>query len=309
MHTIRATLKWMPAFILVAFIILGCEKDPRMIPDNDAPPGDYVPTVLIENYINRIYIDLLGREALDAEMQRDIQILRNDSLSEASRAIIIYRLQHDTTYVPGDSSYKQAYYQRIYDIGKQRVIEGVEDDYLLEERGLLNADLGRAISAGDSAKAAEARQDIEEIDMVLNIRRDYQYDSIGIEGMFRRLVNNFVYDIINMNTFNFVNATYDNLFYRFPTMEEYNIAYEMIENNRTGSILGMTGQDRSDYLDIVTTCRAFYEGTIIWAYQSLVNRNPTATELSNEMAIFYNDKDFQALQLRIMVTDEYANFK
>ena len=295
-------------FFLYCIVLTSCEKEPRLIPDNDAPPGDYVPTVLIENYVNRIYIDLLGREALDEELARDVQILRDDSLSIESRAIIVYRLQHDSTFVPGDSSYEQAYYQRIYDIGKQRMIEGVEDGYLTEERGLLGIDLNRAITAGDSASAADIRQDIEEIDNVLTIRQDYQYGRIGIEGVFRRLSNNFVYDIINMNTFNFINATFDNLFYRFPTSQEYDIAYEMIENNRSGSILGMTGQDRSDYLDIVTNSRAFYEGTIIWAYQQLVGRNPTAEELSVQMDAFFIDHDFQAVQLKIMVTDEYANF-
>jgi hypothetical protein len=298
------------SLLVIAAVFVGCEKEPRLIPNNNAPNGDYVPTVLIENYVNRMYIDLLGREALDAEMQRDVQLLRDDSLGIDSRTQIIYRLQHDTIYVPGDSSYKHAYYQRLYELGKQRVIEGIEDDYMTEERGMIYSNrLNPAVMSGDSAKAAEARQDIEEINLVLSIATDYRKDSIGIELMFRRLINNFVYDIINMNTFNFVNATFDNLFYRYPTMQEYNIAYEMIENNQGGSILGMTGQDRSDYLDIVTNCRSFYEGVIIWTYQSLVGRNPTPTELAVQMDIFYIDHDFQALQLRIMVTDEYANFE
>ena len=36
-----------------------------IIPDNEPPQGQYVSTVQIENYIQRCFIDLLGREALD----------------------------------------------------------------------------------------------------------------------------------------------------------------------------------------------------------------------------------------------------
>ena len=41
--------------------------------DNNPPYYNEVSDVLINNYINRIYIDLIGREPLDAEMEPEIK--------------------------------------------------------------------------------------------------------------------------------------------------------------------------------------------------------------------------------------------
>ena len=37
-----------------------------------------------------------------------------------------------------------------------------------------------------------------------------------------------------MNTFNFVNAAFDNLLFRYPTQNEFNNSYFMIEDNQLG---------------------------------------------------------------------------
>ena len=55
--------------ILISLLIAGCKKDEAQIfTDNDAPYYDKVPSVKVRNYVNRLFIDLLGREPLDAKM-------------------------------------------------------------------------------------------------------------------------------------------------------------------------------------------------------------------------------------------------
>ena len=48
--------------------------------------------------------------------------LKND-LSVSAREVIIERLQTDTSWIEGDTSYEHAYYQRFYDMSKARVLE------------------------------------------------------------------------------------------------------------------------------------------------------------------------------------------
>lgn len=288
--------------------ISSCKKDEIYIPDNEPIGGKYISTLQVENYVNRIFIDLIGREPLDSEMQAEVETLQNDSLSEASRRALIEKLQSDQSYIPGDSSYQRAYYYRLYDVLKARMIEGVENDYMTEQRNVWQNSLNSAIASGDSAQAAIHRDNINEINAVLSIPQDFLNDSIGIQEAHKRMIDNFVYDIINMNTFNYINATFDDLYFRFPTQQEYDIAFDMIEYNVSGNILGLSGNNRGDYQDIVVSSPQFFEGLIVWAYKSLLVRTPNAQEIQKHMQYLYTNKDFQELQVQIMITDEYANF-
>ena len=57
--------------VSIFFLISSCKKDPDIINNNNAPYYSEIPTLLLENYINRVYIDLIGREPLDQEMLDD----------------------------------------------------------------------------------------------------------------------------------------------------------------------------------------------------------------------------------------------
>ncbi len=290
------------------FFVLSCEKEEIFIPENEPLDNTYISTLQVENYINRIFIDLIGREPLDEEMNLELKNLQDNDLSEAARRTLIEKLQQDETVIPGDSTYKRAYYYRFYEVAKVRMIEGVENDYLQEEVNNFQNSLQAAIANGDSASAAYNRDQINEVQAVFDIPNNYMLDSIGVEEVFYRLIDNFVYDIINMNTFNFVNATYYDLFFRFPTQQEYTTSFNMIEYNNSGSILGMTGANRGEYMTIVTSSNQFYEGLIVWAYKSLLVRDPSAAEIQKHMQNLPVDGDFQELQVQIMITNEYANF-
>ncbi|MCB0754704.1 MAG: hypothetical protein KDB98_03870, partial [Flavobacteriales bacterium] len=122
------------------------------------------------------------------------------------------------------------------------------------------------------------------------------------------MVNNAVYDEINMNTFNFVNASFDNLFFRFPTEQEFYAGFNMIEYNQPANILGVPGQNKDDYVDILVNSREFYEGLIVWSYQTLLAREPSTAETNALMIDLYTDHDLQKVQRAIMITDEYAHF-
>ena len=101
-------------YILIFLIgLLSCKKDIEIINDNDAPYYGEIPTLLLENYVNRLYIDLLGREPLDTEMENYVQFLRDEDITLESRGDLIVKLQSDTSFIEGDSSYKFAYYHKL----------------------------------------------------------------------------------------------------------------------------------------------------------------------------------------------------
>jgi len=89
---------------------VSCKKDEVFIPDNEPIGGSYISTLQLENYVNRVFIDLIGREPLDAEMEVEVSLLKEKEISLEARRTLIEKLQQDETEVPGDSTYKRAYY-------------------------------------------------------------------------------------------------------------------------------------------------------------------------------------------------------
>lgn len=295
-------------FILFSAFFTSCKKDAEVIPDNDAPYYESIPRVLIENYVNRTFIDLIGREPLDPEMAYYVDFLKVNNLDFESRDSMIIVLMTDTQPRPEEGSYVQAYYQRVYDLSKARFLEGVADAYIQSEIGQLSFGLQVDSLNGDYAAAAEKLREIRKFQNILDCRVDYMNDSIGLDSVCARMINNNIYDFINMNTFNFVNASFDDLFWRFPTEGEFWAGYDMIESNQSQIIFGESGTNKEEYIDILVRQREFYEGNITWAYSTLLARPASTLELSDMMNHFWFDHDFQRVQRKIIRTDEYAGF-
>ena len=294
--------------IFVAITITACKKDVVIIPNNNAPIYSEIPTILLENYVNRLYIDLIGREPLDDEMSSDVQFLRDNDVTLESRDSLIYKLQFDTNFVPGDSSYKQAYFHRLYEMVKVRLIEGVSNGHI---QTVMNTRYNRYVNdslGGNMISAHENLIKYYRFKDIINSESELYYNLIDIKEMHRRMINNPIYDNINMNTFNFVNAAFDNLLFRFPTQYEFNNSYAMIEDEQPYTVLGSSGTNKEDFINIICNTREFYEGIIHWTYLTLIARVPTTTETDFLMNDFYISCDFHKLQRYVMKTDEYAHF-
>ena len=294
--------------ILLAFSFFACEKETIIIPNNNAPNYDEIPTILLENYVNRLYIDLIGREPLDEEMNLDVQFLRDNNVTIESRDTLISKLQFDTTYVEGDISYKNAYFHRLYEMVKVRMIEGASNAYIQNEMGIflffyeVDSLAGNLIGAHNNLINYYRLKDVIDSESML-------YNNfIDIKEMHRRMLNNAIYDQINMNTFNFVNAAFDNLLFRYPTQNEFNCSYSMIEDEIPQIVLGFSGSNKDDLINIICNSREFYEGIIHWSYLTLLARVPSTIETDYLMNDFYITCDFHKLQRYIMKTDEYAHF-
>lgn len=303
--------KHLPLFLFFASVLFSfssCKKDVEIIPDNNAPYYDEVSDVLIENYINRIYIDLIGREPLDAEMNAELSFLKSNKLSVEARTELIVKLQTDTNFIEGDGSYKQAYYHRQYEVIKVRMIEGASAAQIAEKMGPIAFGIYSDSLNGNYVGMELGKQKLKKYQDLLDAEGEYRDSLISINEVYRRMMFNGIYDLINMNTFNFVNASFDNLFFRFPTTYEFYTGYGMVEDNISGILFGQAGQNKDDYLNILVSSREFYEGLIIFEYRNLVARDPKTDETSGLMENLVLTGNLPLVQQHIMITDEYAHF-
>ena len=294
--------------ICIIFLFFSCKKDSDIINNNNAPYYSEIPTLLLENYVNRVYIDLIGREPLDQEMINDVQFLRDADVSLDIRDSLLTRLQFDTTYVEGDSSYKFAYFHRVYEMMKVRLIEGASNSYIGSELNTFYNNYVQDSINGNMLDAYKRLLKYNQLNNIIASELQYYHAEIEINEMCRRMIFNSVYDNINMNTFNFVNAAFDNLLFRYPTQYEFDQVYTMIDDNTAQIVLGSSGNNKEDFTYIISEAREFYQGMIIWTYNTLLARNPSSVEVDLLMNDFYFSHDYQWLQRQIMKTDEYAHF-
>jgi hypothetical protein len=294
---------------LVLLVSSSCKETvEETIPNNSVEDIHRVSTIKIENYVNRCFIDLIGRSPLDEELERETITLREANLSRDARLALIRKLQTDSSPVVGDVNYTTAYHQRLYDEVKSRMIEGVADGEITRYIGLASFSLRVARLEGDSVRVFRALEQIDRHQRVVDSRWQLQQDSITLNEMFARMMDNSVYDQINMNTFNFVNASFDDLFYRFPSQAEFQAAFSIIQDNVIGSVLGGFASNKREYCLLLANSTEFYEGLIIWAYQGLLGRDPTTQEVVNHISQLEQTGDYKKLQEEIIVMDEYGNF-
>jgi hypothetical protein len=112
-----------------------------------------------------------------------------------------------------------------------------------------------------------------------------------------------------MNSFNFVNASFDDLFQRQPVQDEFSAAYDIIDKNIPRQIFGRWAANKNEYLDVLTTSAEFYEAQIRWMYFVLLQREATTQEVINLFGNYSRSKNLQEVQIQIIKTDEYAQFR
>ncbi len=308
-------LKNLPYLSLLGFLflVLSCKKpDPRENIEGIKPVPYYgeVPTLKVQNYVNRTFIDLIGREPTDSEMVVYTNFLRANDLNIASRDSFAYKLQFSTDSSAGEGSYNEAYFHWFYEKAKGRFYKEYSgDDEFQEELSSLLDNASKDSLNGDSAEAKIKLDDARKIENLLNSKENYRNGEIGFREMMSYMINNNLYDLINMNTINMIDASFDNLFYRYPTLHERNEAFKMIEYNESIVFMGQTGTNKQDYVDIVTNSREFYNGMVLWVYKQLLSRDPESLEASYALKQLYEDRDLQKLQRQLIVSDEYAQFE
>lgn len=279
-----------------------------VVPDNPIPPYNGVSELTVKNFVNRAYIDLIGREPLETEMVRDYGYLQRRELGIEAIDSLLYRLQHDTSLLVGDESYRQAYSWQVYARAKARMIDGESDSEMefdiqqLEQKylkdSLLNDKLGMAFSL----------QEIQKLQELINSSGEFRDGQIDIQEMYRRMLLNEIYDEINMGTFNFVNASFDDLFFRFPSEEEFLAAFDVVEYNKSREFLGANCQSKGEYAAVITASREFYESSIHAEFLTLLGRRATDEELIPLFTAFYQHHDYEWLQREIMKTEDYGGF-
>lgn len=301
--------KTLLSFLIIS-IFLSCDSRlEETIPDNDAYSTTGISKIKIENFVNRLFIDIIGREPTDIEQSIEVDSLNENDLSEESRLNLIYRLMQDTSFSINEGSYQEAFSLNLYLLAKIRCLEGVSDSEIKQMR--LGPLYNGAYQDSLDQNWEEYYKKINEIkryELVLRSNEDLRLGHLKYHEVYAFMIDNGLYDMFNMNTFNFVRASFDQLLFRLPTAQEYDQAYDMVENELTSELLGQNGNNKADYINILIHSVAMKEGMIRWAFQVFLQRPGNPAEIATLLEEYKIHENINHVIAKIVVTDEYANF-
>ncbi len=301
---------WLYITGILVLACFSCEQiTEEVIPDNDAFSTSNVSRIKIENYVNRLYIDILSREPTDLELQEEADRLNEAELSEASRLSLIEKLMSDTTLSPGEGSYKQAYTLTLYNLAKIRCLEGAADAVIQQYLGIAKGAALRDSLNGNWESYYASQITIRNYELLLQSKNELFDGNLKYHQVYAFMINNGVYDIINMNSFNFIRASFDELLFRLPTSQEYDAAFDMVEKELPSFLFGQEGASKNDYVDIIIHSEAMLSGMLDWSFQVFLNRPATAQERAGLLPGYIANQDINQLIAQILSTDEYANFR
>ena len=297
-HAMRPFL----TFLGIALLFCGCQPEDIRFDDNPVPHYDGVPTVVLDAYLTRAYIDLIGREPLQGEMESDRAALRAGNLGIESRLAMVDRL------MGADEAYIELHDRKMFDDLSGRFLDGTSRETMEAE-----IQAQRFLAMQDSLAGGLAY-------LFLNLQADrleraafsmehYREGTIDWREVNRRFCDNLIYDEINMNSFNFINATFDDLFDRYPTEAEFEQAYSAIEFGAPAVLFGEVIADKDGYLLALVNDPEFEEGTVRWWSEKLLVREISGAEMIAWRDVVGSEVDIRELQRLLISSDEYADFE
>lgn len=290
------------SLIFIGLILLaGCKPDEVYIDGNNVPNYADIPTLRVEQYVNSVFIDMLGRAATDQERGFYVSQLESAGNSIASRKNFVAQLQNA-------NATASEFYFKLYTDLKGRYLNSSTDASVEEEYTTL-----AYIAHYDSLQGNYLISQLEWIEAnkvlaVLSIPENMQNIGLAFNEACRIMMYNSIYDDLNMGTFNFVNAGFDQNFFRFPTQSEFDNVYNSIEVNTSGVFFGQTISSKQDYLDVLIHSNEFFEGGVRWMYRSYLSRDASDNEVYVLLDVMKEDQGYLEVQQVIFSSDEYAGF-
>jgi hypothetical protein len=288
---------------LLVLLLSSCTKtevvevhENFVVTGNQPPDYSGVTTLQVQSYVNRLYVDLVGEQPSFEQLEEKVAFLQENDLSDDSRETLIDELMST-----------DEYYVNFFNYTSIQFLSGVSQAQIDEQIELYTFVIQQAYDVGDLLVAQYLEYELLKLQQLDNAALDLQSNAININDYYKRFCDNLIYDEINMGSENFVISCFENLFGRYPTLEELQGGVQMVDGAPSIFLL-QSGDSKNDFLNIVVNDEEFYVGRVVEQFQSLLLRNPTQIEEQQYTEIMLEAETLKALQKSITKSDEYAGF-
>jgi len=273
----------------VVVLLLGaCSTKENIMPNNAIPQDQTVGILVQENYINRVYISLLGRKPDSTEKQQTLSLFNKDQCAPASRETFIRQTMQ-----------KNGFYEHVFKMLRREYLNDVD-----------TASIRWDIRLFTDLAQREPRYQKEYLRMVYKLRllesvpTGLAADSFKIAEAHRRCVDNNIYDDINMGSENFVTSVFSNFLFRYPTLNEKESGVKMVDGQMS-VLFGKYGSSKREFINLFFGRNDYFEGQVRLAFRRFLLRQPTSQELADHTQKYAVHQDYRRLYLDLLKSDTY----
>ncbi|MBK5284169.1 MAG: hypothetical protein JJE25_02110 [Bacteroidia bacterium] len=277
----------------------SCKKYEEVVVENNFAPEDQTVDsetrkIIIENYVNKVYISTLGREPDSLEKVFGINLITSNNISMSSRNQLL-----DSVFIKPD--FKDKFYERA----RLELLQGLDTAEITQNINTIELVILPSIAnTPDSIFIDYYLTERDRLVEMKEIPDSLHAGVISYVEVHRRCVNNMFYDQLNMGAFNFVVSLFQHFLDRYPTTNEQNSGAAMV-NGSSAVLFLVTGQSKNDLLDIFFASDDYYEGQVRSLYRRYLYREPTTIEMSNGTLLYLITGDYIQLQKSILTKNEY----
>lgn len=288
MSFVRSSILILPLCLLLA----SCGKDEIIVQDNTAPPDGTVSQLLVETYINKCHISLLGRKPTSQEEADAKAVLTDGGLSIQSRQAML-------TPILTSPEYRN----KMLDTETIRLLTA---PFNPEEVALWIQLFTDQLSEPSLQPFINIIQhEIDRLEELQALPQLVTGGQIDRREMHRRLVNNFFYDQLNMGSFNLVVSMYNHFLFREPTEAETEAGITMVDGF-TSVVFYQNGSSKDDFIANFFNSDDYHEGAVREVFMRHLFREPTSEEMNHHTVRYLSSDNFEQLLRDVLSSDEYV---
>ena len=270
--------------------VFACTKvEDIIVKGNTNPPDNTIENTTIVTYINKLYISTIGREPTESEFLSDFSILRESDISQESREIVIDGILN-----------KDEYYNNLFKLECEHLLLGLDSADINQNIHVLNV----LISTAQGLELIYFEDALEKMLKLQEVLPGLGNGTISNMEMHKRMVNNNMYDEINMGTENFVISMFQSFMQRYPTLSELENGKLMVNDNNA-SVFFIPGNGKADFINIFIESDEYFTGQTNILFNRYLFREPTSEESVDYSLDYINSQDYKLLQRRILSTNEF----
>lgn len=282
--------------LLFLFVVIcgiaSCSKTEDVKISNNVPPPDHtIDSSVISIYVNKAYINLIGREPVGSERSDALTILRQHNFSKADRQQFIATFFSRTEYT-----------RNLYNVANNEYLRNTDSLEIEQQIFVFNNVLSMPQYA---AFFNMVHVELNRLDTLKRVLSNLYAGTTDYRGMLSRMTNNYFYDQINMGSENFVVSTYQNFLFRYPSDAELLAGKTMVDGN-TSTVFLKVGKSKYEYINIFFGTDDYFEGQVRFIFKKYLFREPSSAEIYLYANIYKSTNDYKQLEKEFFSLDEYA---